>query len=91
MLRFTGEGSLYKTRNHYRQIAGENYISTIEMVAPQQFPNCEVRTMCTGVLLWQRDYCCRWDRTVFRSLWYLQGPCLGVWQDDEPDPCIPKW
>jgi hypothetical protein len=99
MPNFTGETSLYKTRNHYRLIAGEVKTSDGEAIIPQYFPNCEDRNLCTSVPIigagvrWTRTYCCRWDGSLFRSLWFVSGVCydpLGISLDDEPDPCTPQ-
>jgi hypothetical protein len=89
----TAELSVYRTSNAYRAGSGAAGPPTDDaMVVPQQYAACETRTWCVPPTLWHRDYCCRWDRTVFRSLWYIAGICGPIpWFDDEPDPCIPQW
>lgn len=91
MPRFTAAEAVYKSGRSYAQRPVEAPVNDYgQTVIPQQFAQCISRTMCTGLVMWCRDYCCRFDHTLFRSLWYVCGACVGVWQDDEPDPCVPQ-
>ena len=84
---YTAESALYRTSGRYLPVAGGFFIAEGQAVIPQQFAACKRRTLCSGAVLWARDYCCRHDGSVFTSLWFVNGVCFGIWDDGEQAPC----
>lgn len=84
MPNFTGEVSLYKTKNHYMLIADGVRTSDGGVIIPQAYDPIDPERpsdfskSCWGVVLGCRDHCTRVSGASFSSLWYVCGVCFGL-------------